>query len=270
LFDLLQTSLAGLDDGQVTLRTPAGQLFSPATRPDWFADRHLVRDATLAQVDDLTQAANTGLLYGWAAPGIGYVYLAHLDTSGGFNTTAKDQADIGFAEIARAFSAARGIILDARYTPGGADDVALTYARFFTDRPLPVLTTTIREGQGFSQPTQITLDPRGASHLHQPTIILTSGFTAGAADVFTLIMRELPQVTLMGTHTSGAQSAVLSFSLPNGWQLGLPHRHTRDAQGAAFAKTGITPDMIVPVDVAAARAGRDTTLDRAISVLAPQ
>ncbi|WP_439156531.1 S41 family peptidase, partial [Yoonia sp.] len=182
LLDLFKATLDGLDDARLTLRTPGGAVYSPAVRPDWFDDRHMVRDATLAQVGDLTPVANTGLLYGWAAPGIGYVYLAHMDTSGGFNVTAQDQARNGFAEIALAFAAADGIILDARYTPGGADDAALTYARYFSDQTRPVLTRTTRTRAGETPPFRVRLEPEGRFHLDQRTVVLTSGFTTGSAD----------------------------------------------------------------------------------------
>ena len=39
---------------------------------------------------------------------------------------------------------ADAVILDLRYNPGGSDDVALAYARFFTDQPVTALTKTTR------------------------------------------------------------------------------------------------------------------------------
>lgn len=270
LLEVFKDTLAGLDDGHVTIRTNDGAVHSPARRPDWFADRHMVRDNTLAQFDDLRTVANTGLLYGWAAPEIGYVYMTHMDTSGGINAKATDQARDGFAEIALAFAAADGIILDLRYNPGGSDDVALAFASYFTDRPVTALTKTTRTANGITPPHSITLQPQDRFHMDQPTVILTSGFTMGAAEVFAMTMRQLPQVTLMGTPTAGAFSDVASFTLPNGWVLGLSHQEYRDAAGVIHEGTGIAPDIAANVDVTAARAGQDSTLQAAIAWLARQ
>lgn len=267
LLDMFKDTLAGLDDGHVTIRTADGAIHSPARRPDWFADRHMVRDNTLAQFDDLKTVANTGLLYGWAAPGIGYVYMTHMDTSGGINAKAADQARNGFAEIALAFAAADGIILDLRYTPGGSDDVALAYASYFTDQPVTALTKTTRTQNGDTAPSTATLVPVGSFHVDQPTVILTSGFTAGAAEVFAMTMRQFRQVTLMGTPTAGVFSDVASFTLPNGWMLGLSHQSYRDAAGISYEGSGIPPHITVAIDTDAAAAGRDTTLEQAIARL---
>lgn len=270
LFALFKTALDGLDDGHVSIRTSGGAIHSPALRPDWFADRHLVRDTTLAQFDDLTAVAGTGLLYGWAAPGIGYVYMTHMDTTAGFNVKAAELAANGFAEIALAFAGADAVILDLRYNPGGSDDVALAYARFFTDQPVTALTKTTRTQAGETASYTATVQPQGRYHLKQPTVILTSGFTASAAEVFAMTMRQFPQVTLMGTTTAGAFSNVASFTLPNDWELGLSHQHYRDAAGVSYEGIGIAPDIDVPVDVSAARSGRDTTLQEAVARLSAQ
>lgn len=267
LFDLLQSTLAGLDDGAVSLRGPGGVMYSPAIRPEWFAERHMVRDNTLAQFADLKPVANTGLLYGWAAPGIGYVYMGHMGTSGGFNVKGADQARNGFAEIALAFAAADAVILDLRYAPGGSDDIALAYASYFTDAQQTAFTKSTRTQGGYTAPFAATLSPEGNYHVAQPTIILTSGFTSGAAEVFAMVMGQLSQVTVMGTPTASALSEVARFTLPNGWELGLPHARYRSAAGESYDGTGIIPDIAVPVDVQAARTGRDSTLAQAVAQL---
>ena len=250
-----------------TLRTPDGAIFSPARRADWFDSRHLVRDTTLAQFDDLTAAGGTGLLYGWAAPGIGYVYVTHLDTVAGLNVSGAALAQSAFAEIALAFAAADGIILDTRYTPGGHSDVALAYAGYFTAEPQPAFRKTIRTPGGFTMPQDVILQPQGSYLIDRPVVMLISDFTGGAAEVLALTMRNLPQVTLIGTPTGGDLSDALGFTLPNGWELGLSHQRYLALDGTRFDATGIPPDIAVPVDVAAATGGADTTLQRAIAYL---
>ena len=267
LLDLFKSTLDGLDDGHLYVKTNDGTLYSPSIRPDWHGDRHMVRDNTLAQFSELTAVSDTGLLYGWAAPDIGYVYMTHMAADGGFGVKAADVAQDGFAEIATVFAEAKGIILDLRYNPGGSDDIALAYAGYFTDRAVPGFTKSTRTDTGYTAPFEVMLEPAGTAYLDQPVVLLTTGFTASAAEIFTMLMRTLPQVTVIGTPTTGAFSDVGNFTLPNGWELGLSHQRYLDAEGTQFEKTGIAPDIVVAADVEAARGGTDTILDAALAHL---
>ncbi|WP_296424400.1 S41 family peptidase [Yoonia sp.] len=267
LLALFKTMLAGLDDGHLSLRTTNGLIYSPSVRPSWHADRHMVRDNTLAQFSQLTAVADTGLLYGWATPEIGYVYMSHMDTNAGFNIKGADRARSAFAEIALAFAAAKGVILDVRYNPGGSDEVALAYAGYFTDIPHPAFTKATRNGGGYTPPDAVALAPNGTFHIKQPTAVLISGFSGSAAEVFVMSTRQLPQVTVIGTNTSGILSNIASFSLPNGWALGLSHQRYVSPDGVSLDGVGIPPDIEVAVAVDAARNGMDETLQQAIKYL---
>ena len=264
LFDLFKQTLDGLDDGHLYIARPDGEVHSPSVPPDWHDDRHMVRDNTLAQFTELTAINGTGLLYGWATPDIGYVCIAHMDVDEGFNIAAEDAAQAAFAEIATVFADAQGIILDVRYNPGGSDDIALAYASYFTDQTIPAFTKSTRTDGGYTPPYAVALEPHGTIHLVQPTIVLTTGFTGSAAEIFTMAMRELPQVTVMGTSTSGGLSDGLDFTLPNGWILGLSHQRYLTPDGTLYEGVGVPPDINVQTDVESARNGIDAVLDASI------
>ncbi|MEJ6401635.1 S41 family peptidase [Yoonia sp. 2307UL14-13] len=267
LFDLFKQALAGLNDGHLYIATTQGEVHSPETRPEWHEDRHMVRDNTLAQFNELTAIDGSGILYGWAAEGIGYVYLTQMRADGGLNRKTADAARSDFANVARAFANAKGIIIDVRYNPGGSDDVSLAYASYFTDQERPALSKTIRTETGYTDPLHVSVRPSGETYLTQPTVVLTTGFTGSAAEIFTMAMRELPQVTVLGTPTSGGLSDVLDFSLPNGWELGLSHQRYFTSDGRLYERIGIPPDLTVAVDVEKAKDGIDTQLDAAIAFL---
>lgn len=267
LFELFKVTLDGLDDGHLYIRRTDGSIHSPSVRPDWHADRHMVRDNTLSQFDELTAISGTGLLYGWATPEIGYVYMTHMNADGGFNLKAADMARDSFAEIAAQFADTKGIILDLRYNPGGSDDIALAYAGYFTDRARHGFSKSTRTATGYTAPFEVTLEPAGTHHLDQPVVVLTSGFTGSAAEIFTMLMRDLPQVTIMGTPTSGGLSDIGNFTLPNGWELGLSHQRYVSTDGISYEGDGIPPDVMVTPDVDAARNGTDTILQSAITRL---
>jgi len=58
---------------------------------------------------------------------------------------------------------------------------------------------------GMTAPFTATLAPQD-THWPGPVILLTTRYTASAAEIFTLAMRELPQVVTLGEPTSGGLS----------------------------------------------------------------
>lgn len=268
LFELIQQTLTGLDDGH-TYIAAGDTVWSPSEKVAWHDERHMVRDTTIAAVADLSDPSPTGLRVGWAAPGIGYVYLTHMDVAAGLGQRQSVAAAQAFVQIADYFAQADGIILDVRYNPGGSDDVSLAYAGFFTDTPIPAFTKTTRTEDGYTPPFEATLDPQ-PTQLDVPVVVLTSPFTGSAAEIFAMTMRELPQVTTMGTPTSGGLSDIMSITLPNDWELGFSHQIYTTMAGENFERVGIPPDITVDVDIAAAENGIDNVLDEALAHLTAQ
>jgi hypothetical protein len=265
LFSLIQETLTGLDDGHTYIK--AGEtVWSPSLPTAWHDDRHLVRDTTFAAVPDLSDPSETGLRVGWAAPGIGYIHMTHMDPNTGLGQRANVVAAQSLSQVLSYLADADSIILDVRYNPGGSDDVSMAYAGFFTDTALPVFTKSTRTETGYTNPLTVMLEPQAAS-MNVPIALLTSPYTGSAAEIFTLAMRELPQVTTMGMATSGGLSDVMSIKLPNGWDLGFSHQTYLTMDNLSFERVGIPPDVTVDVNVAAAQVGTDNVLAAAIAKL---
>jgi hypothetical protein len=263
LLALLKEALTDLDDGHTYVAT-GDTIWSPSEPTTWHNDRHMMRDATLAVVADLSEPSETGLRVGWATPTIGYVYMTHMDPQAGIGQRAHIAASSAFGQIRDYFAQADGIILDVRYNPGGSDDISMAYAGFFTDTTLPVFTKSTRTDKGYTAPFVAEITPQPNPLTDTPVVLLTGPYTGSAAEIFTLAMRELPQVTTLGQATSGGLSDILSVQLPNGWELGLSHQNYLTMDGTAFEGIGIPPDVTLPVDIDAARTGQDTTLEQAI------
>lgn len=266
LFEVLKEALTGLDDGHTFIAT-GDTIWSPSEPTDWHDDRHLMRDTTLAAVADLSPPNENGLRVGWATPDIGYVYMTHMDPKTGLGQRADVVATDAMAQVLAYFAGAKGIILDVRYNPGGSDDVSLAYASFFTDTALPVFTKTTRTETGYTAAYTATLTPNDTA-FDGPVVVLTSPYTGSAAEIFTIAMRELPQVTVMGQSTSGGLSDIMSVGLPNGWELGFSHQIYLGVDGGAYERVGVPPDIALDVDIAGARAGDDTVLNAAIAEIA--
>lgn len=273
LWDAITTAMNGLDDGHLYLAAPGlvedgkAKVFSPSVRPSWHSERHMVRDTSRAQIEGgLTLIEGSGLAYGYASPDIGYVYLEHMEVSPGFGQRASTRAAAAIDSVLAALEDTRGIILDVRYNPGGSDDVALAYASAFAAQRTLAFSKTTRTATGYTDPFEVYIEPTSQPYL-KPVVVLTTGYTGSAAEIFTMTMREFPQVTTIGSVTSGGLSDVLNFTLPNDWNLGLSHQIYSAADDKVYEGIGVPPDVDVAVDVAAFRSGQDPALAQAIALL---
>jgi len=80
-----------------------------------------------------------------------------------------------------------------------------------------------------------------------------------------------PSVTRIGGATQGVFSNVLTRHLPNGWGFALPNEIYLTKDGKSFDVTGIPPNIETPVfTLEDLGAGRDSALDKALTLLAPK
>jgi hypothetical protein len=246
LFALLSDALEGLDDGHVQLGTPSGY-FSPAEAPDWWVPE-FSRPA-LAQIardtigTPLTPIDLTGIEYALLDDGIGYVLLRSMSVDTPFGSTSQNAMALAFNEVATVMADARAIIIDLRYNPGGSDSVSFGVASHFTSTPLPVLSKSTYYLGDYTAPFTAVLSPYDDTPLDQPVIVLTSRMTGSAAEILTMALGAMPQVTTMGEPTSGVLSDIHGVKLPNGWDLGLSNQAYRTIDGTLYESIGIPPQV---------------------------
>ena len=269
VFALLSQTLEGLDDGHVQLGTPLGY-FSPAEAPYWLPlDESLTRTGMWQIARDtiakpLTPVELTGIEYTVLPDGVAYVMMRHMGIDNPFATTEFSAMSKAFAQVANEVATANAIILDLRYNPGGSDTVSFGVAGHFTDTPVDAFTKTTRDGDTQTEPFTATFQPYDDTPLSQPVIVLTSQMTGSAAEILTMSLRELPQVTTMGQPTSGGLSDILAFKLPNGWDLGLSHQTYRTMDGTSNEAIGIPPDIAFKIEAEPLLNGRDPLLEAAL------
>ena len=270
LFALLSDTLAGLDDGHVQLGSPVGY-YSPALAPPWFPpNAPFERNALWQTARDtigapLTRVELSAIEYILLPDGVGYIMIRQMDLNTPFSVREQPAMALAFAEAADALQSAKSIIIDIRYNPGGSDSIAFGIARHFTDQPVDVFIKTTRDGDGQTAPFTATLTPFDDTPLSQPVILLTSKLTGSAAEILTLALRDLPNVTTMGEATSGGLSDIAGFKLPNGWDLGLSHQTYRTMDGALYEAIGIPPGVPLDISGDALRLGEDPLLRAAFA-----
>ena len=74
-------------------------------------------------------------------------------------------------------------------------------------------------------------------------MLLTSGLTASAAEIFVLSLMNHPRVTRVGEPTSGILSDVMERHLPNGWMVTLSNELYRAVDGELYEDRGIPPHV---------------------------
>ena len=102
----------------------------------------------------------------------------------------------------------------------------------------------------------------------KPIVVLTNRSTFSAANNFASIMKNLPGVTIVGSVTGGGSGVPFSSELPCGWSIRFSSCSMLDALGES-TEAGIAPTegCAVDLDPTDALNGRDTMLEKAISIL---
>lgn len=219
------------------------------------------------------------MFWGKTADGFGYLHLGDFsnqpteeNSEDAVTPSAQMRADIrtSMTEMMVDLKAVKGLMIDVRLNPGGNDEVAFEVARFFNTQRRPVFSVQTALPEFQLSPAQTAYLPvTEGDHFRKPIAILTSEATASAAEIFTLAMRELPNVTLIGETTSGNLSNALEKQLPNGWTFEVAPNVYRSQNGRVFEGEGIPPHIHVPTLQRTDRVlGTDTAIDIAKRVLA--
>jgi hypothetical protein len=203
--------------------------------------------------------------YGWLDNGIGYIHISEMRKE-------KEKTEKAIEKILTYFEGARSYIIDIRDNIGGyAGPIKESLARKFVDRRrLWALsyTRSSPEHTDFSKPQQKFIDPDGEKNLsHTPVVLLTNKNTQSAAELFTMMMAVLPNVTIVGDTTMGIFSDTRVEKLPNGWEYRLSIMKTTDHKSGWFEGKGIEPDILVENSEDDIKRGVDRVLEKAIDLV---
>ncbi|HEY3744222.1 MAG TPA: S41 family peptidase [Bryobacteraceae bacterium] len=255
--------------------------------PDPIGDAGRARALEIIQnrflVVPLLSLANGKVSFGMLPDSIGYLRVM------GFGAYYADrsyerQGEDRFAADLRALDAAldtifapsagwRGLVIDMRFSAGGASALGLAIASRLATAPYTAYAIVARRDP--NDPTLMTAPqlamvvPSARPGWHGPVVELTSRYSVSAVETFTqALMGRRPAVDRIGEHTNGVFSGVPNRHLPNGWIFGLPNELYLTERGTSFDVSGIPPTIPVPtLRTADLAAGRDPGLDRAIAVL---
>jgi carboxyl-terminal processing protease len=177
---------------------------------------------------------------------------------------------------------AKGIVIDVRDNPGGADKLVLRMMGFFVDARQFYQHTTYYDETTlkFEREDALTLwtEPR-APHFAGPIAVLVNEFCASACEGIALIARKRAGGHVVGFHgTYGSFGmAGAEVLMPGGLTVEYPGGHSLDENGVVQLDSdwslegGVTPDIRVPLTAETVRAqfkdGHDVALETAIRTL---
>jgi carboxyl-terminal processing protease len=221
---------------------------------------------------DIKARAADEIVWFKTSENIGYLIIGSMaDYTEGKSTVISDIAsDVAIAEATinealKDLEDTDGLIIDVRVNGGGQDQVALTFVRHFMNQSQVVYSKSAGHG-AWATPTQdVVLDPQSDNTYLKPTAVLVSGDTASAAELFTIAMASLPQVTIIGERTAGAFSDILVKRLTSDIVFGISNETYLDVQGNNYERIGIPADIVVPFGALQEReGGYDAGIDTAI------
>ncbi len=144
----------------------------------------------------------------------------------------------------------KGLIIDIRLNPGGTDQCLYQIASRFADKKRVGHHRKTKRGPGeddfrelktrYLKPAK-NAGPDGT--FTGPIILLTHGASFSAADAFSMVMTELPHVTIIGEPTNGIFSNMLEKKLPNGWKYTLSFQVYYAADKTCYEGKGIPVDI---------------------------
>lgn len=260
LFDIMSNLLGHLNDNHVRLNSPnrsyrSGILGAMPKMDNFFP---LIKTKYLHDYKDLP----AGMFSGWLTDSIGYFYIQYFQD---VELSAKV-----IDGIINEFKDTKGIVIDIRENYGGEDDVGKAIADRFADKRRLYMLERYKNGNShndFAAPKKRYVDPKGALRYTKPVILLINRYSISAAEVFTLAMRLLPHVTIVGDATSGVFADVYQDTLPNGWTFRCPYSLIKDASDFCWEGIGIPADIHQTITKEDIDGGHERVLDLAIALL---
>lgn len=149
--------------------------------------------------------------------------------------------------IFSSFKNVKNIIIDVRDNIGGNDEFAFEVAGRFTDKRVIGMYKKTRNGgyEDFDKPETWYIEPKGKNSQTYSVIVLTNDKTVSAGDVFAMIMKSVPRVTIIGQNTRGIYSDMYGFELPNKWLVSLSNQRYYNAKMVCYEGTGTPVDILI-------------------------
>lgn len=262
VYELLHDLIAELKDAHAWYRDP----ISVPMRP--FLPRRIIKDIEAFDLEvvktyfdaPLLLAGHGRISHGVTDTNIGYMHISTLAETGMMDD---------FDAVMDSVRATRGLVIDIRGNLGGfTGNTRILISRFIED-PLPGIGAITRDGPVELDP----FEPDTAAYAYiNPVVLLVNGASVSAPEMLAELMRQLPNVTLVGDTTAGAGCwSVYAYpgtvTLPSGKVIFIPTAAMLRLDGHLLEWNGILPDIRIGQTAQDITAGRDFQLETAFDAL---
>ena len=276
LFQVLCDMLKPLKDGHVNLKAKGlgakKKTFNPEDTPRFFKEFNTGKlekqfgsmvSATLKAKGFGEQKEATNLLVYSRNKNYGYLLITE------FEGVSKRSLEKGLIKVLDEMKGIKGLIVDIRLNPGGTDQCVYQITSRFADKKRVGHHRKTKNGPGedeFGELKKRHLVPADNTFTG-PIVLLTHDASFSAADVFAMLMADLPHVTIIGEPTNGIFSNMLEKKLPNGWKYTLSHQVYYSADMTCYEGKGIPVDIKLLNKRTDLERGEDPLILKALEVL---
>ncbi len=264
IYQVLHDMLFELKDGHVYYHTNGGGEVYPYVAPRHLRDRHAYSPFVVRKYFDkeLRLSESRSIEYQIIPGNVGYAFLSDFH---------EDYLINEFPEALQYLKNTKGLIIDIRQKRGGDyGNVEAVVTRFMTsplERPDFYLLGELLDLPPFQ--------PQGPFTYVNPVVVLINGSTFSAGELCTEIMKQLPDVTVVGDTTGGGSAgsqdnppdATGEYHLPSGKLVYIGTIDLRRYDGLPWEWLGIPPDIRVIQTEEDVKRGRDKQLEYAIDML---
>ncbi len=198
----------------------------------------------------------------------GNLYWALMDGHVGYIYLPKFNDFLAFEKVLRVMKNlnVKKLIIDVRNNGGG------------NSNPVPgLLGTLVRQKtllgsyvekigpahDDIVKPIPMYAHPRADFHFDIPTAVLINRGCYSATTYFAAMIKELPNVTLVGQGTGGGAGGHLGYQLSNGWQIRVSVSDFLDKHGVSV-ELGVSPDLEIENTKEDIQNGIDRMLEKAM------
>ncbi|WP_169817254.1 S41 family peptidase [Gelidibacter algens] len=261
LFSILSQMLGKLDDGHVSLTAPGRDVFySNRIRNELIDDELFSLPVVRIYLESgYKEGDENSYIYGNIKnENLAYIYFDHVEEN-----------FFKLNDFLNQYNNVNGYIIDMRHNDGGDFTYCFSEIGRLTDQSRYVFRSKTKNGKGANDYTdwhEWSIHPNG-EYINKPIIVLMDNYTISAGERAVMAFKTLPNVTLMGDTSNGAQGTMIGRELANGWFYTIVTQKTELYDGMSYEGIGLAPDVLSINNISDINAGIDQTLQTAIDEL---
>jgi len=163
---------------------------------------------------------------------------------------------------------AKGIIIDLRCYP--SDFIVFTLSKYLYPTPayfVKFSTGNVTTPGLFEYSTELKVGGKNKDYYKGKVVIIVNEITQSNAEYTAMAFRKLPQVTIIGSTTAGADGNVSSVFLPGHIKTMISGIGVYYPDGKETQRIGIVPDVEIKPTIKGILEGRDELMEKAIDII---